>query len=155
MKKQGHNLADFKPTPNHWSSFATAVIKLRVFDEIMELAAQQAIIQFADSLQIMNVEDSSDAAKEEAVFNLIYMNLLRIAFGQMITSTESPIVPIDFFNKMSRVSNADEMEDFVKNEFIPVVRSPKTLGINFPRYRGSYDATSNLQKFLLKKVNKN
>ena len=42
MKSQGHRLAAFKPTSVHWTSFAQAVINQRVFNELLQLAAQQA-----------------------------------------------------------------------------------------------------------------
>ena len=146
-------MANFKPTPDHWASFSTAVIKLRVFDELLNIAAQQALMQFANFLPIMVVDDSSQSAKENAVFNLIYINLIRMVFAQLIQSTTKPILPLEFFNKMSKIDTDKDMEEFVKNEFIPLVRSPKTLGRSFPRFNNSYDAISNLMKFLHTKVN--
>ena len=148
MKKQGHKLASFKPTPDHWTAFADAVIKARAFDEFLGLAAQQSLFQFSNFLPIMSVDGSSQPAKENAVFNLIYINMIRLVFAQMIESTQKPILPLDFFETMAKIDTDEEMDEFVKNVFIPLIRSPKTLGRRLPKFNGSYDAISNLMKYL-------
>ena len=71
--------------------FADAVIKLRVFDEFLQLAGQQSMMQFANVLPFMSVDGSSQPAKENAVFNLIYINFIRIIFAQMIPDDNRPI----------------------------------------------------------------
>ena len=152
MKKQGHKLANFKPTPDHWAAFAKAVSKLRVYDEFIQLAAQQALLQFANFLPMMAVEESSQEAKENAVFALIYINLIRMVLAQMIQSTDKPLLSLEFFNKMSRIETDEGMETFVKTDFIPLVRSPKTIGISMPKFNASYDAISNLMKHLYKQL---
>ena len=154
LKKQGHKLANFKPTPDHWAAFTKAVIKLRVFDEFFQLGFQQALLQFANCLPFMSVDDSSQSAKENAVFNLLYINMLRMVFAQMIESTDQPILSLEFFNKLAKIEDDEQMIEFVKNEFVPIVRSPMTLGLRMPKFKSSYDAMSNLMKFLYAKVNK-
>lgn len=145
-------MANFKPTPDHWAAFAKAVTKLRVYDEFVQLAAQQALLQFANFLPMMAVEDSAQAAKENAVFNLIYINLNRMVYAQMIQNTDQPLLSLEFFNKMARIETDEEMENFVKTDFVPLVRSPKTLGTPMPKFKASYDAISNLMKHLYKQL---
>ena len=145
-------MANFKPTPDHWAAFAKAVIKLRVYEEFLQLAAQQALLQFANFLPMMAVEDSAQAAKENAVFNLIYINLIRMVLAQMIQATDKPLLSLEFFNKMAKIDTDKDMENFVKTEFVPLVRSPKTLGTPMPRFNASYDAISNLMKHLYRQL---
>ena len=151
MKSQGHRLAAFKPTSVHWTSFAQAVINQRVFNELLQLAAQQALWQFANSLPLINVNESTQSAKENSVFSLIYINLARITLGQMITDTDKPLLSLNFLTKLSKIENSDEMEDFVRDEFVPLVRSPKTLGVTLPGFGHVYDATSQVLKYLYKR----
>ena len=101
---------------------------------------------------MMAVEDSAQAAKENAVFNLIYINLIRIVLVQMIQSTDQPLLSLEFFNKMARIETEEDMEAFVKTEFVPIVRSPKTLGTPMPKFNASYDAISNLMKHLYRQL---
>ena len=145
-------MANFKPTPDHWAAFADAVIKARAFDEFLGLAAQQSLFQFANFLPIMDVDGSSQPAKENAVFNLIYINMVRMVFAQMIDNTQQPILSLDFFNAMAQIDTDEEMDTFVQEVFIPIIRSPKTLGRHLPKFNGSYDAISNLMKFLYTQV---
>ena len=145
-------MANFKPTGDHWKEFANAVIKLRVFDEFLQLAGQQSMMQFANVLPFMEVDESSQPAKENAVFNLIYINLTRIVFAQMINDDNQPILSIEFFNKMAKIKTEAEMEEFVRKEFLPIVRSPTQLGHSMPKLKRSWDAITNLVKHLYKNV---
>ena len=116
------------------------------------MAAQQALLQFANFLPMMAVEDSAQAAKENAVFNLIYINLVRMVYAQMIQATDRPLLSLEFFNKMAQIDTEKDMEEFVKSEFVPLVRSPKNLGTPMPKFSRSYDAISNLMKHLYKQL---
>lgn len=126
------------------------MIKLRVFDEFFQLATQQALLQFANFLPLMAVSDSSQAAKENAVFSLIYINLVRMVFEQMITDTDKPLLSLEFFNKMARIDTDEDMDKFVIRNFIPIVNSPKTVGVKMPKFNALFDATSALLKHLYK-----
>ena len=144
-------MASFKPTSVHWTSFAQAVINQNVFNELLQIAAQQAIWQFANSLPMIHINDSTQSAKENAVFSLIYINFVRITLGQMIESTDKPLLSLEFLTKLSKIENSDEMEAFVANEFVPLVRSPKTLNIFIPNFGHVYDAVSQVTKYLFKR----
>ena len=96
----------------------------------------------------MGVDGSSQPAKENAVFNLIYINMIRMVFAQMAEDTQKPILSLEFFNQMAQIDTDEEMDAFVKDVFIPLVKSPKTLGRHLPKFNGSYDAISNLMKYL-------
>ena len=128
------------------------VVKLGVFDEILHLAAQQALWQFANMLPIMKVDESTQVAKENAVFNLIYINFLRIIFAQMIQATDKPVIPLETLNKLANMNDDESMERFVRNELVPLVKSPRDIGVEMPTFKGSWDAAGNLIKFLYKKV---
>ena len=123
-----------------------------VFDEILHLAAQQALWQFANMLPIMKVDESTQVAKENAVFNLIYINFLRIIFAQMIQATDKPVIPLETLNKLANMNDDESMERFVRNELVPLVKSPRDIGVEMPTFKGSWDAAGNLIKFLYKKV---
>ena len=133
-------------------AFADAVIELRVFDEFLQLAGQQSMMQFANMLPNMRVDESSQPAKENAVFNMIYINFIRIIFAQMIHEDNRPILPIEFFNKMARINSPEEMKEFVRTEFLPIVRSPKLVGCKLPKFNQAWDAVTTLMKFLHRKV---
>ena len=100
---------------------------------------------------MINIDDSTQSAKENAVFSLIYINLARLTLGQMIQGTDKPLLSLEFLTKLSKIEDATEMDDFVKNEFIPLVRSPKTLGIELPNFGHVYDAASQMVKYLYKR----
>ena len=151
LKSQGHQLSAFKPTSVHWTSFANAVIKNQVFNEMLQLAAQQALWQFANALPLINIDDSTQSAKENSVFSLIYINLVRIVLGQMVQGTDKPLLSLEFLTKLAKIEDSTEMERFVNEEFIPLVRSPKTLGIELPGFSHVYDAASQLVKYLYKR----
>ena len=144
-------MANFRPTSEHWVSITKVVVKLKVFDEYFQLACQQALWQFSNALPIMAVDDSTQAAKEDAVFNLIYINMVRMVFAQLIQSTDRPILPIDFFNKLSKIKDETEMENFVKTEFIPLLNLPSELGINLPKYSATWDVSTSMRHVLSKK----
>ena len=128
------------------------VVNLGVFDEFLHLAAQQALWQFANTLPIMKVEASTQVAKENAVFNLIYINFLRMIFAQMIQSTDKPVIPLETLNKLANMNDNESMKKFVLKELIPLVKSPRDIGIQLPTFKGSWDAAGSLIKFLFKKV---
>lgn len=148
---QGHQLAAFKPTSIHWTSFTDEVSKQRVFNHLLQIAAQQALWQFANCLPMIDVNESTQAAKENAVFSLIYINLARLVLGQMIKDTRTPILSLEFLTKLAKIDDADEMSRFVSSEFIPLVNSPSKPGLNFPPFGQVYDAASQLIKFMYKR----
>ena len=152
MKKQGHKLTSFRPSSTHWTVCTKVTVNLGVFDEFLYLAAQEALWQFANMLPIMKVEASTQAAKENAVFNLIYINFLRMIFAQMIQNTDKPVISLEVLNKLAGMNDDDSMEKFVREELIPLVKSPRDIGITLPTFKGSWDAAGNLIKFLYKKV---
>ena len=135
----------------HWTSFAKAVIKEQVFTELLQLAAQQALWQFTNNLPKIHINDSTQSAKENAVFSLIYINLVRLTLGQMIQGTDKPLLSLEFLTKLAKIEDSNEMEHFVKTEFVPLVKSPKTLGIQLPNFGHVYDAASQIVKYLYKR----
>ena len=151
MKKQGHKLANFRPTSNHWIEFTKAVVKLRVFEEHLQLAGQQALWQFANVIAIMKPEKSTQDAKENSVFNLIYINFLRIVFAQLIQDDSKPVLSLDFMNKLAK-TDENSMEEFVKKEFIPLVNAPSALGVNFPSLNTTWEACGDVLLMLYRKV---
>ena len=122
-----------------------------MFTELLQIAAQQALWQFTNSLPRIEINDSTQSAKENAVFSLIYINLARITLGQMIQGTSQPILSLDFLTKLAQIDNEADMDRFVQNDFIPLVRSPKTLGIDLPNFGFVYDAASQIAKYLYKR----
>ena len=144
-------MAAFKPTSVHWTSFAQAVIKQRVFNENLQIAAQQALWQFANCLPMVELNESTQSAKENAVFSLIYINFARITLGQMITTTDKPLLSLEFLTNLSKIENSDEMDAFVEKEFVPLVRAPKTIGVKIPGFAHVYDAASQMIKYLYKR----
>ena len=148
---QGHRLSSFKPTSVHWTSFAASVMKQQVFNELLQVAAQQALWQFANCLPMINISDSTQSAKENAVFSLIYINLARITLGQMIQGTDKPLLSLEFLTQLSRIDNETAMDEFVQKEFIPLVKSPKTIGTNIPNFGHVYDAVGQVVKYLYKR----
>ena len=146
-------MANFRPTADHWVAFTQAVVKQRVFEEHLQLAGQQALWQFANVLPIMDVDKSTQAAKENAVFNMIYINFLRIIFAQMLGEDDSPVFSMDFLNKLAALKDENDAMEFVSKEFIPIVKAPKTVGANLPSFSGTWEASGNLMKYLYRKVN--
>ena len=104
-------------------------------------------------LPIMKVDASTQIAKENAVFNLIYINFLRMIFAQIIENTDQPVIPLTFLNKLASMDDDASMTEFVKKELVPLVKSPRDIGIQMPTFKGTWDSASNLIKFLYKKVN--
>ena len=145
---QGHQLSAFKPTSVHWTSFAKQVIELAPFTHFLQMAAQQSIWQFTNVLPLLDVSDSTQSAKENSVFSLIYINLARIVLGQMLPEDGSPILSLDFLTKMAKIDDANEMKKFVEEDFIPLIKSPSALGLRIPNLKRVYDATSHVMKFM-------
>ena len=73
-----------------------------------------------------------------------------MVFEQMITDTDRPLLSLEFFNKMARIDNDDDMDKFVLADFVPIVNSPKTTGVRLPRFNAMFDATSAMLKHLYK-----
>lgn len=151
MKLQGHQLAAFKPTSIHWTSFTNEVSKQQVFTHLLQLGAQQALWQFGNCLPMINVDESTQAAKENAVFSLIYINFIRLVLGQMIKDTRTPILSLEFLTKLAKIDDAEAMSHLVSSEFTPLVNSPSKPGLTFPPFGQVYDAASQLIKFMFKR----
>ena len=158
MRKKGHKLENFRPTPTHWAALAKAVIEQNIFNDYLELAYQQAFWQFANSLLMSDVEASSQCAKENAVLSLIYINLTRMVLSQMIHvtgDTIKPVLPLEFLNKLAKIDTPEQMTEFVDSEFRPLACAPNSAeNVNFPKFTRAYDITSVFARFLIKIVSK-
>ena len=104
--------------------------------------------QFTNVLPLLEVTDSTQSAKENSVFSLIYINLARIVLGQMLPEDGSPILSLEFLTKMAKIDDANEMKKFVEEDFIPLVKSPTSLGLRIPNLKRVYDVTSHVMKFM-------
>ena len=148
LKRKGHQLENFRPSPLHWASFAKIVVEKNLFEDFLELAYQQAFWQFVDALTMMKVDDSTQCAKENAVLSLVYINMTRMVLSQMITKTTTNILPLAFLNKLAKIDNDADMEAFVESDFRPLICAPNSAeGVNFPKFTRAFDVTSKIQPF--------
>ena len=155
MKAVGHHLAVFKPSPVHWARLTEEVAKQLVFMDFIQLGASQALWQFVNTISVIPNEKSTTEAKETAVVTLIFINVTRMVLAQMMDPKKSSILSVEFLGKLSKVQTDKEMEEFVKTEFIPLVKFPtqipgvKSDWISLAR---SHEPMEQIHKFLLKKV---
>ena len=156
LKRKGHQLENFRPSPMHWAIFAKIVAEKNLFADFLELAYQQAFWQFVDTLTMINVDASTQSAKENAVLALVYINLTRMVLSQMIKSDKKNILPLSFLNKMAKIDNETEMETFIESDFRPLICAPNSAkDVNFPKFTRAFDITSKIARFLMKHVSKN
>ena len=155
MKTAGHHLAVFKPSPVHWARFADEVSKQRVFDPFIELGSIQAMWQFTNTLGVVVTSKSTREAKENAVVTLLYINVTRMVLAQMLGPSKDKILSASFLEKLSRVQTDREMENFVKTEFIPLIRFPNTIAnVNIDNFNWDRigEPMDQICKYLLKNV---
>ena len=157
LKSAGHHLAVFKPSPVHWARFAQSVIKLRLFDDFIELGASQALWQFSNTLAVIPNNGSSRAAKENAVVSLIYINVTRMILAQMLGPNSKEILPEEFLNKLAKIQSDEDMDKLVKAEFLPMVKIPSLMdkvNMDWLKLIRSREPMEQIQKYLLKNVRK-
>ena len=86
---------------------------------------------------------------------LLYINVTRMVLAQMLGPNKDKILSANFLEKLSQVKTDKEMEDFVKNEFVPLIRFPgdipnvKLDNLNWDRIGEPMDQ---ICKYLLKNV---
>jgi len=153
LKRKGHQLENFRPSPMHWAAFAKVVVEKNLFEDFLELAYQQAFWQFCDTLTMSNVDASTQCAKENAVLSLVYINLTRMVLSQMIKGTDKNILPMAFLNKLAKVDTDEQMESLVETDFRPLICAPNSAeNVNFPKFTRAFDITSKIARFLMKHV---
>ena len=74
-------------------------------------------------------------------------------FAQMIQTTDKPVIPLETLNKLASMDDTESMKKFVQEELIPLVKSPRDIGVPLPTFKGTWDAAGSIIKFLYKKVN--
>ena len=123
--------------------------------DFIQLGASQALWQFVNTLAVIPNTKSSTEAKENAVVTLIYINVTRMVLAQMLDPTKSSILPMEFLDKLSKIQTDEQMEKFVKDEFIPLVRLPsnqKNVNMDWISLLRSAEPMEQIHKFLLKNV---
>ena len=149
-------MENFRPTPTHWASLAKAVVEKNLFNDFLEMAYQQAFWQFANSLAMTDVAASTQCAKENAVLSLIYINMTRMVLSQMVHATGeeiSPVLPLEFLNKLAKIDTEEGMMEFVETEFRPLICAPNSAeNVNFPKFTRAFDMVSRFARFLEKNV---
>ena len=144
----------FKPSPVHWARFADEVAKQRVLDQFIELGAPQALWQFTNTLGVVVSSKSTREAKENAVVTLIYINVTRLVLAQMLSPNKGKLLSTDFLEKLAAVQTDLEMTNFVKNEFLPLVKLPVDIpNVNLDWM--SWDRTPEPMEQILKYLAKN
>ena len=139
----------------HWARFADEVAKQKVFDPFIQLGSIQALWQFTNTLGVVVTSKSTREAKENAVVTLIYINVTRMVLAQMLGPNKDKILSSNFLEKLSKVQTDKEMEEFVKNEFLPLIRLPSNIpnvkldNLNWDRVGEPMDQ---ICKYLLKNV---
>ena len=151
----GHQLAVFKPSPVHWARLSDESVEQRIFMDFIHLGAAQALWQYANTLSVIPNNSSTKAAKETSVATLIVINVTRMVLVQLLDPKASTVFPPAFLDQLSKVESDQQMTDFVRNAFIPLIKKPselpnvKTDWISFAR---SQDPMSQVHKYLLKNV---
>ena len=135
------------------AAFAKKVVELNLFNDYLELAYQQAYWQFCNALELLEVQKSSQQAKENSVLSLIYINFTRMVLSQMLNGPGDNILSKDFLNKMAKITSDDEMHDLVVNHFKPLIKAPNEQeNVNFPSFTRGFDASNTFAKWLAKNV---
>ena len=157
LKRKGNQLESFKPTPAHWAIFANKVVEKKLFDGFLELAYQQSFWQFVNCLAMEDVTATSQAAKENAVLSLIYINLARMVLGSMLgpVFTADGIIPKTFMDKLSKVKTEEEMDRLVEVDFRKLLKLPNDHpNVKLPTFTRGFDATTIFSEFLVKYVSR-
>ena len=148
-------MAVFKPSPVHWARFAEEVAKQNVLDDFIQLGASQALWQFANTLGVVISSKSTREAKENAVVTLIYINVTRMALAQLLSSNTKTILSQSFLEKLSKVQSDEDMTNFVKTEFIPILKLPSSMpnvNMDWLQLVRSHEPMEQLHKYLEKNV---
>ena len=133
--------------------FANKVIEKKLFDGYLELAYQQSFWQFVNCMAMEDVTATSQAAKENAVLSLIYINMARMVLGSMLVFTADGIMPKSFMDKLAKVQTEEEMERLVEVDFRKLLRIPNDQpNVNLPTFTRGFDATSIFSEYLVRYV---
>ena len=86
---------------------------------------------------------------------LIYINVTRMVLAQLLSSSTTSILSSTFLEKLSKVDSDEDMTNFVKSEFIPILKLPSSLpnvNMDWLQLVRSHEPMEQLLKYLEKNV---
>ena len=89
----------------------------------MDLAFSQAFWTFVRATSAMDINGSTPTAQQNSTLIMMYLHTVRMVFSKLLEDRRQGVLTLDFMTKMAATTSEAEMEEFVTNVSLLLIRS--------------------------------